>query len=94
MISIACAIIGHVILTAGTAPSVHIRPKSAITAFIIAIIVFGLGTGGFKPNISPLIAEQTVGEKLRVITNKKGKRVIVPAPHYNWYLFINVDALG
>ena len=99
MVSIACAVIGHVVLVASAAPSVLEHSNSALAAFIIAIIIFGLGTGGFKPNISPLIAEQIVGEKLRVTTNKKGERVIIDpaqtsARIYNWfYLFINIGAL-
>ena len=89
--------IGHVILTAGAAPSVLKNPDGALAAYIIAILIFGAGTGGFKPNISPLIAEQIVGEHLRVAT-KNGKKVIIDpaqtsARIYNWfYLFINVGA--
>ena len=100
MISIACAVVGHVILTAGAAPSVLEHSNSALIAFIIAIIVFGLGTGGFKPNISPLIAEQIPFTTLKVATTKSGKRVIIDpavtsARIYNWfYLFINIGALG
>ena len=99
MIAIGFAIVGHVVLVAGAAPSVLAHNNSALGAFIIAIIIFGLGTGGFKPNISPLIAEQIVGEKLRVQTTKTGERVIIDpaatsARIYNWfYLFINVGAL-
>jgi POT family proton-dependent oligopeptide transporter len=99
MISIGFAIVGHVILTAGAAPSVLAHTNGALAAFIVAIIVFGLGTGGFKPNISPLIAEQIPLEKLRVTTTKKGERVIVDpavtsARIYNWfYLFIDIGAL-
>ncbi|ETN40318.1 uncharacterized protein HMPREF1541_04594 [Cyphellophora europaea CBS 101466] len=96
--SIAMAMIGHIILTGGAAPSVLSSPHSAMAAFIIAIIIFGIGTGGFKPNISPLIAEQIVGEKLRVETRKDKKVIIDPAQTsariYNWfYFFINVGAL-
>lgn len=99
MISIAMAMIGHIILTGGAAPSVLSHPNGAMAAYIVAIIIFGIGTGGFKPNISPLIAEQIVGEKLRVETRKGGQRVIIDpaqtsARIYNWfYLFINVGAL-
>ena len=77
MYSIALAMIGHIILTAGAAPSVLKHEGGALAAYIIAIIIFGMGTGGFKPNISPLIAEQIVGEKLRVVTKPDGKKVIV-----------------
>ena len=58
-----------------------------------------MGTGGFKPNISPLVAEQLPLTKMKVITNPKGERVLIdPAVtssrvyHY-FYLFINIGAL-
>lgn len=100
MFSIALAVLGHVILTAGAAPSVLAHSNGALAAFLIAIIIFGMGTGGFKPNISPLIAEQIPIEKLRVSTNAKGAKVIIDpsvtsARIYNWfYLFINIGALS
>ncbi|EXJ87585.1 POT family proton-dependent oligopeptide transporter [Capronia epimyces CBS 606.96] len=100
MVSIACAILGHVILTISAVPSVLENTNGALVAFVVAIIIFGLGTGGFKPNISPLIAEQIGGEELRIATNKRGERVIVDpaqtsARIYNWfYLFINIGALA
>jgi len=62
-------------------------------------IFLGIGTGGFKSNISPLIAEQYKRSKLFVITTKKGERVIVdPALtiakiYMYFYLFINIGAL-
>jgi POT family proton-dependent oligopeptide transporter len=99
MISIACAVAGHVILVIGATPSMLQSTHAALVTFIIGIIVFGLGTGGFKPNISPLIAEQVVGEGLRVSMTKQGERVIIDpaqtsARIYNWfYLFINIGAL-
>lgn len=37
----------------------------------------GLGTGGFKANISPLVAEQYKKTKLFVITTNSGERVVV-----------------
>ena len=99
MYSIGTALVGHLILIASAAPHTLRDTNGALAAFIISLIVFGLGTGGFKPNISPLIAEQIPFEKLRVTTTKKGKRVIIDpavtsARIYNWfYLFINVGAL-
>ncbi|KAF2200721.1 hypothetical protein GQ43DRAFT_441280 [Delitschia confertaspora ATCC 74209] len=59
----------------------------------------GIGTGGFKPNISPLVAEQIPTERMYIKTLTSGERVIVDpaattARVYNWfYLFINVGAL-
>lgn len=97
-VSVITAIVGHVILTASGAPSVIAHPHNALAAFIIGLIIMGIGTGGFKPNISPLIAEQ-IPRRMYVKTTKKGERVIVDpavttARVYNWfYLFINVGAL-
>ena len=60
----------------------------------------GIGTGAFKPNISPLVAEQLPNTTMRVITTKKGERVIRdPATttsrvYMYFYLFINIGALG
>ncbi|EXJ72471.1 uncharacterized protein A1O5_04975 [Cladophialophora psammophila CBS 110553] len=100
MVSIAIAVLGHVLLTTSALPPVLARTDVALVSFVIALVVFGLGTGGFKPNISPLIAEQIVSEKLRVsIDPKSGERVIIDpaqtsARIYNWfYLFINIGAL-
>ncbi|KAH7346047.1 MFS peptide transporter-like protein Ptr2 [Pyrenochaeta sp. MPI-SDFR-AT-0127] len=98
--SVIVAEIGHIILVASSAPSVLAKPNSALGAFIVGLIIMGLGTGTFKPNISPLIAEQVPQERMRVETTAKGERVIVdPAVTttriYNWfYLFINIGALA
>ena len=99
-ISVAIAIVGHVIVTASAAPGVLSNPNGAIACFIIGVIILGVGTGGFKPNISPLVAEQLPNTTMKVVSTKKGERVIVdPAVtssrvyHY-FYLFINIGALG
>lgn len=57
-ISIAIALVGHVILIISAIPPVIVHPTGAITAFSIGIVIMGIGVGGFKSNISPLIAEQ------------------------------------
>jgi len=97
--SVLISIAGHIILTSSAAPSVIADPHSALGAFIVGIIIMGVGTGGFKPNISPLVAEQVPREKLQVKQLKSGERVIIdPAVTtsrvYHWfYLFINIGAL-
>jgi POT family proton-dependent oligopeptide transporter len=97
--SVIVAEIGHVILVASAAPSVLDNDKAALACFIIGLLIMGLGTGTFKPNISPLIVEQLPQEKLEVV-EMDGKRVIVdPAITitrvYNYfYLFINIGALA
>jgi proton-dependent oligopeptide transporter, POT family len=98
-VSLAIAIVGHIILTVSAVPSVLSNPSGALGCFVIGLILMGIGTGGFKPNISPLVAEQLPLTKMKVITDKKGERVIVdPAVTassvYMWfYLFINIGAL-
>ncbi|KAL9122023.1 MAG: hypothetical protein Q9187_001415 [Circinaria calcarea] len=98
-ISLGIAIIGHIILTVSAVPSVLANSSGALACFIIGLIVLGVGTGGFKPNISPLVAEQLPLTKMKVVTTKTGERVLVdPAVtssrvyHY-FYLFINIGAL-
>ena len=97
--SVLVAEVGHLILVASAAPSVLDTPHGSLSAFILGLIVMGLGTGTFKPNISPLIAEQIPQEIMRVETTPTGEKVIVdPAVTttriYNYfYLFINIGAL-
>jgi POT family proton-dependent oligopeptide transporter len=96
--SVIVAEIGHVILVASSAPAVMDSPHGALAAFVIGLLVMGLGTGTFKPNISPLIMEQVPQDRMRV-EQRGDKRVIVdPAVTatriYNWfYFFINIGAL-
>ncbi|ORY80871.1 POT family-domain-containing protein [Protomyces lactucae-debilis] len=98
MYSIAIALVGHAILAASAAPSVIEKPNTSLGVFCLAVIVMGVGTGGFKSNCSPLIAEQ-YREKVHVKTLKTGERVIVdPVATYSriymwFYLMINVGAL-
>lgn len=56
--SVAIAIVGHILLVISAIPPVIVQPHGALACFIIAIIIMGVGTGGFKSNISPLVAEQ------------------------------------
>jgi POT family proton-dependent oligopeptide transporter len=92
-------IIGHTILIMSAIPPVIVHANGSLATMIIAIIVIGFGTGGFKPNISPLIIEQLDIKHMKVRVLKSGERVIVdPAITinrvYNWfYFFINVGAL-
>jgi dipeptide/tripeptide permease len=75
-VSVFIALIGHIILIISGVPGV-IEHKGAIGVFVVAILVTGLGTGGFKSNISPLVAEQYKRTKQFVITTDQGERVIV-----------------
>ena len=62
---------------------------------VVAMAVIGLGTGGIKSNVSPLIAEQVRSEAAFVETRKGGKRVLVDPEmtvqriymiYYMWYV--------
>lgn len=92
-------IIGHIILVISGLPSVIKNPQGALGAFATGVILMGVGTGGFKPNVNPLIVEQLDLERMVVRTLPSGERVVVdPAAtasrvyHY-FYLFINIGAL-
>jgi len=92
-------VVGHLILIVSAVPPVIQKPNGAMGAFIVGILCMGFGTGGFKPNVNPLIAEQLDLEHMVVRTLPTGERVIVdPAAtssrvyHY-FYLFINIGAL-
>ncbi|KAJ6546367.1 POT family-domain-containing protein [Mycena sp. CBHHK59/15] len=97
--AVAIALIGHIVLIISAVPGVIEHSNSALGVFILAEIIMGFGTGLFKANISPLVAEQYRRTKLFVVTQKSGERVIVdPAMtiarvYMYFYLFINVGAL-
>ena len=54
-----------------------IEHGAAKGGLIAAMIIIGLGTGGIKGNVSPLIAEQYRGTKQKIRVEKNGERVIV-----------------
>lgn len=100
--AIGCAMVGHVILIIAALPPVIANPNGSLAAFIIGLIIFGVGVGGFKSNISPLIAEQYESKHPRstVETLPSGERVVVDTTMtvsriYLWYYFmINVGSLA
>ncbi|KAI8365558.1 POT family-domain-containing protein [Blakeslea trispora] len=95
----ACYMVGLVILTATSIPSA-IESGAAFPGFIVSIIIIGLGTGGIKSNVSPLVAEQYKNQTPYVSTNAKGQRVIVsPQATYQkifsyFYWGINAGSLS
>ncbi|THU85118.1 PTR2-domain-containing protein [Dendrothele bispora CBS 962.96] len=98
-VAIGVAFIGHIVLIVSAIPSVVVHSNNSLAAFIIGMLITGLGTGLFKSNISTLIAEQYKRRKLFVVTTKDGERVIVD-PTYTvsrmymyFYLFTNIGAL-
>lgn len=99
MYAIVCALVGHVILIVSALPPVIAHPNGAIAAFSIGLVIMGMGTGGFKPNISPLIAEQYQETRMYIKTLDSGERVIVdPVATISrvmmyFYMMINIGSL-
>ncbi|KAL8880512.1 MAG: hypothetical protein Q9192_007998, partial [Flavoplaca navasiana] len=101
-LSIFICIVGHIVLIVSALPQIIANPNGAVACFSIGLVIFGLGTGGFKPNISPLIAEQYEAKHPRqyIQVQKSGQRVIVDPTmtisriYMYFYLMINLGALA
>ncbi|KAL8702725.1 MAG: hypothetical protein Q9201_004101 [Fulgogasparrea decipioides] len=101
-ISIFIAIVGHILLITSALPQVIAHPHGSIACFSIGLIIFGIGTGGFKPNISPLIAEQyeVRHPKQYIRVQKSGERTIVDPTmtasriYMYFYMMVNIGALA
>lgn len=93
------AVIGHVILIMSAIPQVIVKPNVAIAIFAVGLVIMGLGTGGFKSNISPLIAEQYKDQKAYVRVKKNGlKEIVDPATttariYIYFYFLINCGSI-
>ncbi|KAI8992110.1 POT family-domain-containing protein [Mycotypha africana] len=91
--------IGLIILTLTSIPPA-IESGAAFPGFIVSIIIIGLGTGGIKSNVAPLVAEQYQSRSPYIRTDNKGNRVIVsPQATYQqifsyFYWGINIGALS
>ncbi|KAK9767531.1 hypothetical protein K7432_002631 [Basidiobolus ranarum] len=98
-ILIFCSIymLGWLILTLTSIPP-SLAAGAGYPGYIISLIIIGFGTGGIKPLVSPMAADQYTQKHIdiRVI---KGERVVVdPALNtqhlYNWFYWaINVGSL-
>lgn len=96
--SILIALVGHVLLVISSIPAMLQKPNGALALFAVAIVIMGLGTGGFKSNISPLVAEQTKNTYLRVEQRGNERVLVDPALTSSrvfmyFYLMINIGAL-
>ncbi|TDZ16305.1 putative peptide transporter ptr2 [Colletotrichum orbiculare MAFF 240422] len=96
-IAIVVSTLAHVILCVSAAPVVLEKGKVAFAPFFLGLFTLCTGTGLFKANISPLLAEQNKDTRMRVVV-EKGERVIVDPAVTNtriflWFYFaINVGA--
>ncbi|EEB06914.1 PTR family peptide transporter [Schizosaccharomyces japonicus yFS275] len=100
LISAVVYFIGILILTCTSLPSL-IRKGKCLGGFVVALIVIGLGTGGIKSNVSPMVAEQVPRHPPYVKEDSAtGRRVIVDHTatvshvYMVFYWCINVGSLS
>lgn len=93
-------IVGLLILTLTSIP-VALEHGAGLGGFIVAILIIGLGTGGIKSNVAPLIADQYKRRQMVIgHDDKTGERVIIdPAItiqriYMIFYWCINVGSLS
>jgi POT family proton-dependent oligopeptide transporter len=83
-----------------TSIPIAIENGYALPGLVAAMVVIGLGTGGIKSNVSPMIAEQYTTTKQFIRTTSRGERVIVdPAItiqriYMIFYMCINIGSLS
>jgi POT family proton-dependent oligopeptide transporter len=92
-------ICGLVILLFTSLPS-SIENGAALGGLAAAMTVIGLGTGGIKSNVSPLVAEQMTETRMKIKTTKGGERVIQDPNitfqriYMIFYVCINIGSLS
>ena len=98
--SILAAMIGHIVLVSSSIPSVMDNPNGALGCFAIGLVIMGVGTGGFKSNVSPLLAEQIKETRPEIQILKSGERVIndpavtLSRCYLYFYMMINLGGLA
>ncbi|KAJ1962383.1 peptide transporter ptr2 [Dipsacomyces acuminosporus] len=91
--------VGDIILTLTSIPS-SIRHGGALPGLIISMITIGLGTGGIKSNVSPMVAQQYGRQRPFVRKLKNGQEVVVDRELtiqsiFNWFYWaINIGSLS
>ncbi|OCL03552.1 putative MFS peptide transporter Ptr2 [Glonium stellatum] len=92
-------IIGLLILTLTAIPKA-LENGAGLGGFIAAVIIIGLGTGGIKSNVAPLIADQYKRRQMVISHTPEGERVIldpaitIQGIYMIFYLSINVGSLS
>ncbi|OKL63990.1 hypothetical protein UA08_00120 [Talaromyces atroroseus] len=97
--SVGLSIVAHVVFVVAALPSVIHNREASLATFILATVLLGFGTGGVKPNLSPLVAEQLSHTELTIKILPNNEKVISdPALTLNraymyYYFFTNVGGL-
>ncbi|KAJ1731831.1 peptide transporter ptr2 [Coemansia biformis] len=92
-------IVGDLVLTLTSLP-VSIRAGGALPGLVTAMVTIGLGTGGIKANVSPMVAEQYARRRPFVRRLRGGQEVVVDRELtvqsiFNWFYWaINVGGLS
>lgn len=93
-------IVGLLILVLTSLP-ISLEHGAGMGGFVAAILVIGVGTGGIKANVAPLIADQYTRKRMAIKTiPKTGERVIIdPAVtiqriYLIFYCCINIGSLS
>lgn len=91
--------VAHIIQLVGVIPSVLQKGKdNAAPPFILGLLILAFGAGIFKPNVAPLLLDQSQTKKPFVRTLKSGEKVIVDPEATSdrmmliFYGFVNVGA--
>ncbi|TFK59292.1 hypothetical protein BDN72DRAFT_865278, partial [Pluteus cervinus] len=83
VVAVGIAMLGHIRLIVWSLPGI-MAEKSAVGASLVAFITMGFGTGLFKANISPLVAEQYQRIRLFVKTTQTDEHVMLIHLHQRW----------
>jgi POT family proton-dependent oligopeptide transporter len=92
-------LVGLLVLVVTSFPS-SIERGLALPGLVLAMLIIGLGTGGIKSNVAPLIAEQVTEDSLRIKILETGEKVIVDPSltvqriYMMFYLCINIGSLS
>ncbi|TEY75192.1 hypothetical protein BOTCAL_0064g00250 [Botryotinia calthae] len=91
--------VGLLVLVLTSLP-VSLQNGAGLGGYIAAILIIGVGTGGIKSNVSPLIADQYTRKRMAIKVLETGERVIVdPAVtiqriYLIFYWCINIGSLS
>ncbi|QMW46574.1 hypothetical protein G4B11_010029 [Aspergillus flavus] len=90
-VAIAFAMVGHIVLIIASLPQVIVHPNGALGCFIVGLVLFGIGVGGFKYRLTFLIVNtfiDTLIERVIVDPAQTITRIFL-----YFYFMINVGSL-
>ncbi|KAH6701378.1 POT family-domain-containing protein [Leptodontidium sp. MPI-SDFR-AT-0119] len=101
LIIFACVYIAGLLILVLTSLSVALENGVGMGGFVAAILVIGIGTGGIKSNVPPLLADQYQRKKMAVKTIVKTSELVIIDPavtiqriYLIFYCCINIGALS